>query len=459
MPVPAPARRIAWALLVTQLPLATATAERLTAPNKHLRDAEGRVVILRGINVINKGGDYVPWQGPEEFAKIRSWGMNCVRLGILWAGVEPQRGVYDDTYLDRMAALAEQMGEQGLHVVLDFHQDIYSEYFGGDGAPEWATLDGGIPFEPRDDWFMNYFEPAVQHAFGAFWRDEEQIQSAYHAMLAYVAERFSTVDAVIGVDLMNEPWPEPLAGALFDPGFYEDFLQRAHAAVAAADAGLLTFWEPRVTTNWGAPSYLAAHPGNDWVMAPHYYDPATETPWGYLGVPALMTSAMSRRATERIRFRDPVWMGEYGIEWEQPGAAEYLRDLQNLFDFYGFGSIYWEYARGDTGMGVEYPDGSERPVVDVLVRPVPRRIAGDPAWFGPAPLSGNWQLTWSGGRKIDAPTEIFVPASRHYPNGFAVRCSDPPGRWSYDWDETSEILRVWADRSRFSHTLTLIAQR
>jgi endoglycosylceramidase len=452
------ARLLFPTLFLAHCACTAATAERLSAPNKHLRDAEGRVVILRGINVINKDGDFTPWHGPEEFARIRSWGMNCVRLGILWAGVEPERGVYDDAYLQRMITLAEQMGAEGIHVVLDFHQDIYSEYFGGDGAPEWATLDGGIPFEPREDWFMNYFEPAVQHAFGAFWQDQEQIQTAYHEMLAYVVERFSGVDSVIGVDLMNEPWPEPLVGAIFDPEFYAEFLRRAHAAVASVDAGFLTFWEPRVTTNWGAPSYLASHPENDWVMAPHYYDPATEAPWGYLGVPVLMTTAMTRRAGERLRFRDPVWVGEYGITWETPGAAEYLRDLQNLFDFYGFGSAYWEYARGDSGFGVEYPDGSERPVVDVLVRPLPRRVAGDPVRFGPAALSGSWQLTWTGGRQIDAPTEIFVPAGRHYPNGFEVRSSDLPGRWDYEWDETTEILRVWHDRSRFSRSITLIAK-
>ncbi len=433
-----------------------ARGERLTAPGSHLRDAEGRAVILRGINMINKGPDYVPWHGPEQFRKVRSWGMNCIRLGILWAGVEPEPGVYDDIYLDRMIELAGQMGEEGLHVILDFHQDIYSEYFGGDGAPEWAVRDGGIPYDPRDSWFMNYFEPAVQHAFGAFWADEYGIQARFHEMIAYTANRFRDEPAVIGIELMNEPWPEPMVGILFDPTYMEPFLRRGHEAVSSAAAGLLTFWEPRVLTNWGFPSYISSHPEHDWVMAPHYYDPATESEWGYPGVGTLMTLAMTRRATERERMKDPVWVGEYGCSWQMPGVREYYEDLQGLFDQFAFGSAFWDYTRSEEGWGVEYPDGSELPVVDVLVRPGPVRTAGTPLSFGIVPFTRRWKFTWTGGNGIDAPTEIFVPLARHYPDGFRVRSTDLPGTWSWEWNEEDEIMSVRHDQSRLSRTLTIV---
>lgn len=192
-------------------------------------------------------------------------------------------------------------------------------------------------------------------------------------------------------------------------------------------------------------------------MAPHYYDPATESKWGYPGGAALMSLAMGRRAMERERFKDPVWVGEYGCSWKMPGVRDYYRDLQGLYDQFAFGSAFWEYIRSDGDWGVEYPDGTELPVVDVLVRPMPHRTAGTPITYGTVPLTRRWTFTWNGGNDITAPTEIFVPAARHYPDGFRVRSTDRRGHWSWEWDEESEVLSVQHDRSRLSRTLTIIA--
>jgi hypothetical protein len=169
-----------------------------------------------------------------------------------------------------------------------------------------------------------------------------------------------------------------------------------------------------------------------------------------------MALSMANRARERAWFKDPVWVGEYGMSWELPGADDYLSDLQALYDHYGFGSAYWEYVRGNSGFAVEDPEGNERPVVDVLVRPIPRRISGTPVTYGYAPFTRRWRITWTGGRDIDTPTEIFVPASRHYPDGFSVRSTDFPGSWDWDWDEETEILRVWHDPRRLSRTVTIV---
>src|SRR5947208_10798769 len=72
-------------------------------------------------------------------------GFNTVRLGVLWAGVEPQPGVYDDAMLLRVRELVEMLHRHHVGVLLDSHQDLYSPHYQGDGFPEWTDDDEGLP--------------------------------------------------------------------------------------------------------------------------------------------------------------------------------------------------------------------------------------------------------------------------------------------------------------------------
>ena len=177
-------------------------------------DPEGREVILRGVNLISKDASagYRSWQTEEDIARLREWGMNCIRLGILWDGVEPEPGKYDEAYLDYVAQRVEQARKHGLYVYLDMHQDLFSRKY-SDGAPLWATLDEGKPHETGAVWSDAYLlSEAVQTAFDNFWAnapgtDGVGIQERYARMWAHVAARFADAPNVIGYDLMNEPFP------------------------------------------------------------------------------------------------------------------------------------------------------------------------------------------------------------------------------------------------------------
>jgi endoglycosylceramidase len=65
-------------------------------------DEFGRIRIFHGVNCVNK--EY-PWY-PEYMLNetrlddLEKSGMNVVRLGTMWSGVEPIEGVYNDTYID-----------------------------------------------------------------------------------------------------------------------------------------------------------------------------------------------------------------------------------------------------------------------------------------------------------------------------------------------------------------------
>ena len=101
---------------------------------------------------------------------------------------------------------------QGLYVLLDMHQDLYSVKF-SDGAPAWATLDEGQPFTPTAVWSDAYdTSPAVQSALDHFWAnsaapDGKGLQDHYAQVWQFVAQRFRDEPAVLGYDLMNEPYP------------------------------------------------------------------------------------------------------------------------------------------------------------------------------------------------------------------------------------------------------------
>jgi endoglycosylceramidase len=178
-------------------------------------DAAGRQVVLHGINVgeKSKARNYLSWHGPEQFAAMREWGFNCIRLLIIWDGLEPEPGRYDDNYLsgvDKRIAWAKQ---NGIYVLLDMHQDLYSAKFGADGAPLWATLDDGKPHVSKGGvWSNAYFtSKAVQTAFDNFWAnkagpDGVGIQDRFALAWQHVAKRYADEPAVLGYDILNEPF-------------------------------------------------------------------------------------------------------------------------------------------------------------------------------------------------------------------------------------------------------------
>ena len=184
-------------------------------------DSTGKPVTFHGINLCNKSKDqeYTGNISSADFAQIRSWGMNAVRLCIFWDGLEPRPGYFDKAYLDRIADLVDEAKQHGLYVLLDMHQDLYSIRF-GDGAPPWATLDDGKPHTQVSDWNDAYYvSEDVQAALDHFWAnspgpDGVGLQDHYAEAWQFVAMRFRGEPAVLGYDLMNEPFPGRKAASL-----------------------------------------------------------------------------------------------------------------------------------------------------------------------------------------------------------------------------------------------------
>jgi endoglycosylceramidase len=189
----------------------------LTVRDGILQDASGRQVFLWGMNMGEKSSSrgHKSWHGPEDFHNLRRWGMNAVRFLIFWSGVEPEPGQYDEEYLLSVDERIAWARDAGLYVILDMHQDLWSEAIpGGNGAPAWATLDEGQPhFTVGDIWSTAYYvSPMVHRVFDNFWANKPGpdgigIQDHFARAWRHVAEHYANSPTVIGFDLMNEPFP------------------------------------------------------------------------------------------------------------------------------------------------------------------------------------------------------------------------------------------------------------
>ena len=187
----------------------------ITVEGDRFIDANGRSLLLHGINLVNKDPSvgYLGPEGAKEFAEWRAWGLNCIRLGVIWDGLEPKPGVYNEAYLQGIDQQIAWATENDLFVILDMHQDLYSVRF-ADGAPEWATLTDDQPhLEESDVWSDAYFtSPAVHAAWNNFWNnapaaDGIGLQDHYAQAWAMLARRYANNPTVVGYDLMNEPMP------------------------------------------------------------------------------------------------------------------------------------------------------------------------------------------------------------------------------------------------------------
>jgi len=213
-------------------------------------DPDGNPVLLHGINLVDKNpaDGYITQDTLGLFDKISSWGFNCIRLGIIWDGIEPGPGKFDQVYLDKIAEIVDRFAVRGIYTLLDMHQDLYSRKF-SDGAPDWATLTDSLPHLTGAIWSDSYLiSPAVQRAFDHFWNnspapDGVGLQDHYAQAWKLIAQRFSNHPGVVGFDLMNEPF-NGSQGAGILPAMLKEY------AIVRAEATGIILTEPEILDTW-----------------------------------------------------------------------------------------------------------------------------------------------------------------------------------------------------------------
>lgn len=217
-----------------------------------LRDQEGRQRLFNGLCLIDKGRPnpegpgylFIPENWPEDLlTRLAENGINLIRLGMIWAGLEPEPGEYDERYIQYIEEKLDEAAELGIAVVLDMHQDLYAQRF-SDGAPDWAVLTEH-DFAETELWSDAYItSQAVQGSWDAFWRNDtapasgKGLQDHYTELWAHLAARFKDHPAIFGYDLMNEPAPGSEMPGLFAQlllGFLEQVSPEQAEALNLAD--------------------------------------------------------------------------------------------------------------------------------------------------------------------------------------------------------------------------------
>lgn len=190
-------------------------------------DEHGRERIFSGMNVVDKR-DYDaenPCYGyPADsfpFEEFRARGYDIIRLGFTWSSMEPVPGRYNENLISSLCDFLDKCEEYGIYAYLDCHQDVYSSYCYGDGAPRWATLTD--QFTPRKQiavWAEPYFYgKACFRAFDNFWNNVQYnrkgLQDYFADMWKHLAVAVKDKPALFGFDFFNEPFPGADGGKIF----------------------------------------------------------------------------------------------------------------------------------------------------------------------------------------------------------------------------------------------------
>ena len=237
---------------------------RVRVRGNRLADSQDRTLMLRGVNLggnskIPTGVDALtqyrgsffdhknvsfvgrPFpldEADEHFRRLHAWGFTFLRFLVTWEAIEHAGpGNYDDEYLAYLRAVVSKAGEHGFSVLIDFHQDVWSRWTGGDGAPGWTLEAAGFNIQniartyaailhdisdrtrPHMTWFANATKLATATMFTLFFGGndfaastrigdrsaQEYLQEHYINAALQVVSHLADLPCVIGYEPINEP--------------------------------------------------------------------------------------------------------------------------------------------------------------------------------------------------------------------------------------------------------------
>jgi endoglycosylceramidase len=123
---------------------ATAGAGVTAGPGRWFKDAGGRTLILRGVNIAAdaKLPNFQPVTDLAALDALPARGVSVVRLLFTWEAYEPAPGAYDGAYMAYIKSIVAHLHSLGVLTIVDMHQDAYARSLGkgcGDGFPGWAV--------------------------------------------------------------------------------------------------------------------------------------------------------------------------------------------------------------------------------------------------------------------------------------------------------------------------------
>jgi endoglycosylceramidase len=426
----------------------------LRQAGRWITDRHGRVAILHGINMVYKLPPYAPSAigfGGDDADFLARFGFDTVRLGVIEKGVEPQPGRYAGDYIRDIRSTERLLARRGIFSLVDFHQDLYNEKFGGEGWPDWAVLDDGLDPKPSGFPITYLVSPGLNRAFDNFWENESGpggvgIQNRYAAAWRRVARSFGRDAGVLGYDLLNEPWPGTSFSRCRDidgcPGFDRRrlgrFYRRVVGRIRGVDRSHLVFYEPHVLFNTGADTNIPRLPFGRLGFSFHDYCFPGLVAGAPSGCAEIDEAVFDNADAHSRRTGDALLLSEFGATRD----LSILTRIADLADRHMVSWQEWHYCgcKDPTTAGpgniqalvkdpAKPPRGENvfRKKLRALSRPYPQSVAGTPARFSFDPASRRFVLVYRTdragvrGRFQGGLSDIFVPKLQYYPEGYRAR--------------------------------------
>jgi endoglycosylceramidase len=383
------------------------------------------VVILRGLNVA--GDSKVPPFRPVDDAKLLdpfpAWGVNVARLLFTWEAFEPERGSYDASYLDYYESVLDALHARGVWAIVDVHQDAFSRYATsgcGEGMPRWAissaveadTPDNG---EKCVNWGLQMAADEDTHrSWDDFYADANGVRTRYLALLETLAKRFAEHPAVLGYDMLNEPWGD-------EPTQLAPLYEEGAALLRKHDPDAILFVSPGALTSAGQETKLPRPGFANFAYAPHYYDGSVVLAHMWRGG-SLATPVMRMRA-QADTWKVPAIVTEFGGPADATDIGAYVDEFYAQLDARFMSATQWTFVAHFSeltkdGWNLEnfsIVDSKGKTRANFRVRPYPVRIAGEPVSLTTT-LEPTLALVWKhdparGATRIFAPRSLFGGAT------------------------------------------------
>ncbi|HUI39981.1 MAG TPA: cellulase family glycosylhydrolase [Methanothrix sp.] len=413
------------------------------------QDKQGRLVFFRGINIASnaKFPPFIPFEDPKWLDLLAQWGFNMARLTLMWEAIEPRPGQYDRIYLEKIALLVEQASQRGIYILLDMHQDLYSRWVGGDGAPDWAFPpdvdphnNSGIQGFEGGMWGMAYSQSdEIKRCFTHFFQSQE-LKEHYKRAWQEVARWVKGNPYVLGYDIMNEPSSGETLNITgeFENGYLKPFYEEVIQAIRKVHPDAVGFVEPNMYDTYF--SNLTPFSTHGLIYAPHLYDALSVSFRFNMPLEDMVLGELLEKLKEKAEELGlPLFVGEFGDTWKKPDRNRPVDNAHCVLEEGFTNCAYWDYSVKDVDAWNEEDfsiiDQNGRPRgLEVNVRPYVRRLSGTPTRQSFSSSDKIYTGEFSGGPSKD-PTIIYVPESLHYPKGFDVEVSDGRNEYHKDLSE------------------------
>ncbi len=395
-------------------------------------DSKKRQHVFHGVNVVYKLPPYVPITSgfdkdnsfsAVDIARLKQWGFNIVRLGVMWPGVEPTKGQYNSTYISEIETIVSMLEENEIYVILDFHQDLWHRQFCGEGVPDYV-YDLCVKNEPKltksfpapvvnetypldeagypkiesclSKMFASYYLTSeVGAAFQCLYDNTENLWENFGNYWLQVVGAFKGHVNVLGYELINEPWlgniyrePKNFLPKHTESKYLQPLYQYLHDIIRTVDDEKIIFYEGVTIDYWQ--SGFTQGPGDDkysdrQAYAYHIYCPISNATMKLeFACDLINDEFFYMRMKDVERLNSGMIMTEFGAAEDTKGDIYAVKKMMDLTEKHVQSWIYWQYKYFQDittctpeGEGFYDEDGElYEDKVKVLSRAYPQIIAG-----------------------------------------------------------------------------------